>query len=95
MWGGTSGQVPATTWAPPAGNLRLTLVRDSWQSRVSGRPERTAYRLLPIDETHFLMQSDDPLEDTQTVALYDVRDGAAQYLHTNCRVHPRVRAPRG
>ena len=77
-----------------AGTLRLTLVRDAWQARMSGRPERTTYSLLPIDETHFLMPSDDLLEDTQTVAIYDVRDGAAQYLHTNCRVFPRVGAPR-
>jgi hypothetical protein len=40
--------------------------------------------------THFLMPSDDPLEDTQTVALYDFEDGVARYLHTNCRVHPRT-----
>jgi hypothetical protein len=36
------------------------------------------------------MPSQDPLEDTQTVALYDFRNGAAQYLHTNARVNPRV-----
>jgi hypothetical protein len=29
-------------------------------------------------------------EDTQTVAIYDFKNGAAQYLHTNCRVNPRV-----
>ncbi|MDA8201834.1 MAG: serine hydrolase [Chloroflexi bacterium] len=76
------------------GTLQLTLVRDAWQARVSGRPERTSYPLLPIDETHFLMPSHDPLEDTQTVAIYDVRDGGAQYLHTNCRVYPRAPRPR-
>jgi hypothetical protein len=36
------------------------------------------------------MPSDDPLEDTQTVAIYDFKNGAAQYLHTNCRANPRV-----
>jgi hypothetical protein len=36
------------------------------------------------------MPSDDPLKDTQTVAIYDVKNGVAQYLHTNCRVHPRA-----
>ena len=42
-----------------------------------------------MSETHFLMPPADPLEDTQTVAIYDFTGGAARYLHTNCRVHPR------
>ena len=46
--------------------------------------------LFPVSETHFLMPSDDPLEDTQTLAIYDFHNGHAQYLHTNCRVNPRV-----
>ena len=29
-------------------------------------------------------------QDAQTVAIYDFADGAARYLHTNCRIHPRV-----
>ena len=80
--------------AAAGGKLHLTQVRNAWQARVSGRPERTMYPLLPVDETHFLMPSNDPLEDTQTVAIYDVRDGVAQYLHTNCRVYPRTSRPR-
>lgn len=36
------------------------------------------------------MPPSDPLEDTQTVAIYDFDGGQARYLHTNCRVHPRV-----
>lgn len=71
-------------------SLSLTFVRDPWQARVSGQPERTSYELLPIDDTHFLMPPTHPLEDTQTVAIYGSGNGAAKYLHTNCRVHPRV-----
>ncbi|MEV0200205.1 serine hydrolase domain-containing protein [Nonomuraea sp. NPDC050691] len=72
------------------GRLRLTLVLDPMNARFAGKPERITYDLLPVSETHFLMPSDDPLEDTQTVAIYDFRDGSAQYLHTNCRVNPRT-----
>ena len=72
------------------GSLRLTLAMDPFEARYLGKPERITYPLLPVSATHFLMPSDDPLEDTQTVAIYDVRDGVAHYLHTNCRVHPRV-----
>ena len=54
-----------------------------------GKPERLTYDLLPVSETHFLMPPNDPLEDTQTVAIYDFQDGRARYLHTNCRVSPR------
>ena len=70
--------------------LELTFVRDPWQARVSGRPERTTYELLPIDDSHFLMPPRHPLEDAQTVAIYGSANGVAKYLHTNCRVHPRV-----
>jgi hypothetical protein len=43
-----------------------------------------------MSETHFLAPPTDPLEDTQTVAIYEVGDGHARYLHTNSRVFPRV-----
>ena len=72
------------------GMLYLTFVLNPMQAHVLGKPERIKYELLPISETHFLMPSDDPLEDTQTVAIYDFKNGVAQYLHTNCRVNPRV-----
>jgi CubicO group peptidase (beta-lactamase class C family) len=72
------------------GKLSLTFVLDPLQAHVLGKPERIKYELLPISETHFLMPSNDPLEDTQTVAIYDFKNGFAQYLHTNCRVNLRV-----
>lgn len=72
------------------GKLFLTFVLNPMQAQFLGKPERITYKLLPVSETHFLMPSDDPLEDTQTVAIYDFKNGVAQYLHTNCRVNPRV-----
>lgn len=72
------------------GTLYLTFVLNPLHAQVLGKPERIRYKLLPISETHFLMPSDDPREDTQTVAIYDFKNGAAQYLHTNARVNPRV-----
>jgi CubicO group peptidase (beta-lactamase class C family) len=72
------------------GKLSLTFVLDPLQAAVLGKPERLEYDLLPVSETHFLMPSDDPVEDTQTVAIYDFDSGVARYLHTNCRVFPRV-----
>jgi hypothetical protein len=36
------------------------------------------------------MPSNDPLEDAQTVAIDDFRDGVALYLHSNARVLPRL-----
>jgi CubicO group peptidase (beta-lactamase class C family) len=72
-----------------AGNLHLTLTLDPMTAEFLGRPERLTYDLLPVSETHFLMPPIDPLEDTQTVAIYDFQDGPARYLHTNCRVSPR------
>jgi CubicO group peptidase (beta-lactamase class C family) len=72
------------------GKLSLTFVLNPLHARVLGKPERIKYELLPISETHFLMPSDDPLEDTQTVAIYDFKNGVAQYLHTNARGIPRV-----
>jgi CubicO group peptidase (beta-lactamase class C family) len=71
------------------GTLRLTLVLDPMQAEFLQKPDRISYELLPVSETHFLMPPADPLEDTQTVAIYDFTDGTARYLHTNCRVHPR------
>ena len=70
--------------------LHLTLDLDPMQAQFLGKPDRIRYELLPVSETHFLMPSDDPLEDTQAVAIYDFEHGRAQYLHTNCRVHPRA-----
>ncbi|HET6707150.1 serine hydrolase domain-containing protein [Amycolatopsis sp.] len=71
------------------GNLHLALDLDPRHAEFLGKPARLRYDLLPVSPAHFLMPSADPLEDTQTVALYDFTDGAARYLHTNCRVHPR------
>lgn len=72
------------------GKLFLTLVSNPMQVQLLGQPERITHELLPVSETHFLVPADDPLEDTQTVAIYDFKNGSAQYLHTNCRVHPRA-----
>ncbi|WIX91611.1 serine hydrolase [Amycolatopsis sp. DG1A-15b] len=71
------------------GALRLTLDLDPMQAEFLGKPARLTHELLPVSPTHFLMPSADPLEDTQTVAIYDFTEGAARFLHTNCRVHPR------
>jgi CubicO group peptidase (beta-lactamase class C family) len=70
--------------------LYLTFVLNPMHAQVLGKPERIKYELLPIEQTHFLMPSEDPLEDTQTVAIYDFKNGAAQYLHTNARGIPRA-----
>jgi CubicO group peptidase (beta-lactamase class C family) len=72
------------------GKLHLTFVLDPMHAHFMGKPERLEYELLPVSETNFLMSSDDPLEDAQTVAIYDFENGAAQYLHTNCRANPRA-----
>jgi CubicO group peptidase (beta-lactamase class C family) len=71
------------------GELRMAWSVDPVQAHFLGRPERIERRLLPLSTTQFLMPAEDPLEDDQTVAIYDVVDGVAQYLHTNCRVSPR------
>jgi CubicO group peptidase (beta-lactamase class C family) len=71
------------------GKLHLTLVMDPMQAAFLQKPDRVRYELLPLGETHFLMPPADPLEDAQTVAIYDFTEGVARYLHTNCRVHPR------
>ncbi|MEV6157332.1 serine hydrolase [Nonomuraea sp. NPDC052129] len=73
------------------GKLSLTFALNPMHASFLGKPERITYELLPVSDTHFLMPSTDPLEDTQTVAIYDFQNGAAQYLHTNCRVNPRAR----
>jgi hypothetical protein len=70
--------------------LSLTHVLSPIQARVLGRPDRIRYALLPVSETHFVMPPALPLEDMQTVAIYDSQDGMARYLHTNCRVNPRI-----
>lgn len=71
------------------GMLRLTMALDPMQAEFMGLPDQVTYDLLPISETHFLMPPVGPLEGVQTVAIYDFQQGAAQFLHTNCRVHPR------
>ncbi|MEV6138963.1 serine hydrolase domain-containing protein [Nocardia sp. NPDC051990] len=72
------------------GKLYLTLVLDPMQAELLQKPDHIRYELLPVSETHFLMPPADPLEDAQTVAIYDFANGTAQYLHTNCRVNPRL-----
>jgi CubicO group peptidase (beta-lactamase class C family) len=76
--------------AADGAKLCLTQHLDPMHAEFLGKPDRIRYELLPVSETHFLMPPDDPLEDTRTVAIYDFQHGRAQYLHTNCRVHPRV-----
>jgi CubicO group peptidase (beta-lactamase class C family) len=72
------------------GNLYLTVFLNPMHAQFLRKPDRREYKLLPISETHFLMPSDDPLEDTQTVAIYNFENGHAQYLHTNSRVNPLI-----
>ncbi|WP_067536248.1 serine hydrolase domain-containing protein [Nocardia crassostreae] len=72
------------------GNLSLTLFLNPMHAQFLGKPNRIVHRLLPLSETHFLLESDDPRDDPQTVALYDFQNGRARYLHTNSRVHPRA-----
>jgi CubicO group peptidase (beta-lactamase class C family) len=88
---GTYGR-PGTRYdvAADGARLHLTLHLDPMSTQFLGKPDRITYELLPASDTHFLMPSDDPLEDTQTVAIYNVHNGHAQYLHTNCRVNPRI-----
>ncbi|TDP93678.1 serine hydrolase [Labedaea rhizosphaerae] len=70
------------------GKLRLVHHLDPMHAQFLGKPERLTYELVPVSETHFLVTSTDPLEDTQTAAIYDFVDGKARYLHINCRVLP-------
>ncbi|WGW13571.1 serine hydrolase domain-containing protein [Saxibacter everestensis] len=85
---------PGTTFEVTAncGKLLLTLSLDPMHADFMGLPDRVTYDLLPISETHFLMPPVGPLEDVQSVAIYDFQHGVAQYLHTNSRVHPRSSA---
>ncbi|WP_410574689.1 serine hydrolase domain-containing protein [Amycolatopsis sp. cmx-4-61] len=82
---------PGTRYEVSAGDggLHLTLDVDPMQAAFLGKPARLTYELLPVSPTHFLVPPADPREDPRTVAIYDFADGAARYLHTNCRVHPR------
>jgi hypothetical protein len=72
-------------------HLVVTTHFDPMRASVMRRPTAARSELLPISETHFLMPTDDPLEDMQTIALYDVEDGVSHYLHHGLRAHPRVR----
>jgi CubicO group peptidase (beta-lactamase class C family) len=76
--------------ASTAGRLTLTETLNPMEAEFLGKPDRLTHDLLPISETHFLIPPADPLEDPQTAAIYDFTNGKAQYLHTNCRVTPRV-----
>lgn len=71
------------------GGLRLSLDVDPMRAEIMGLPGRITHELLPISDTHFLMPPTTALEEPQTAAIYDFRDGRAQYLHTNARLHPR------
>jgi CubicO group peptidase (beta-lactamase class C family) len=71
-------------------NLHLTVFLNPMHAQFLRKPDRREYELLPVSPTHFLMPSPDPLEDTQTVAIYDFENGHAQYLHTNSRVNPLI-----
>jgi CubicO group peptidase (beta-lactamase class C family) len=72
------------------GQLAVTTHLDPMQAAVLRRPTSITRALLPISDTQFLMPTDDPLEDTQTMAIYDFEDGRARYLHHGLRAHPRA-----
>lgn len=69
--------------------LEVTVGVDPMHAAFMGVPERVTYQLLPIDGTHFLMPPVGPLEDPQTVSIFDFGPGPARYLHINSRLHPR------
>lgn len=69
--------------------LRLSVDVDPLQADIMGLPRRITRDLIPIDETHFLIPPATALEEPQTAAIFDLRDGRARYLHTNARLHPR------
>lgn len=71
------------------GRLRLHLDVDPMQAAIMGTPDRITHDLLPIDDTHFLLPPNTPLEDMQTAAIFSFHNGRARYLHTNARLHPR------
>ena len=73
-------------------HLALTTHLDPMRAAVLRRPTVVTRALLPISDTHFLIPTVDPLEDTQTLAIYDFENGRAQYLHHGLRAHPRVNA---
>jgi CubicO group peptidase (beta-lactamase class C family) len=72
------------------GHLVVTTHLDPMQAAVLRRPTEVTRALLPMSDTQFLMPMDDPLEDMQTIAIYDFEDGRARYLHHGLRAHPRV-----
>ncbi|WP_308495813.1 serine hydrolase domain-containing protein [Kocuria sp. cx-455] len=71
------------------GHLQLHLDVDPMQAAIMCTPDRITHDLLPIDDTHFLLPPNTPLEDMQTAAIFGFHDGRAQYIHTNARLHPR------
>jgi hypothetical protein len=71
------------------GGLQLHLDVDPMRAAIMGTPDRITHDLVPIDDIHFLVPPAGPLEEPQTLALFDFRDGPARYLHTNARLHPR------
>jgi hypothetical protein len=62
------------------GKLSLTFVLNPMQVHILGKPERIKYELLPISETHFLMQTSDPLDETQIVAIFEEKTRAVYVL---------------
>ncbi|HEX4220776.1 MAG TPA: serine hydrolase domain-containing protein [Pseudonocardiaceae bacterium] len=73
-----------------AGKLYLSFAVNPVHAAVLGKPDHLRYELAAVSATNFLMLPADPAEEIQTIALYDFTDGAARYLHTNSRVHPRL-----
>ncbi|WP_217424043.1 serine hydrolase [Agromyces sp. Marseille-P2726] len=71
------------------GGLQVHLDVDPMQAAIMGTSDRITRDLLPVDDTHFLLPPNTPLEDMQTAAIFGFRDGRARYLHTNARLHPR------
>jgi CubicO group peptidase (beta-lactamase class C family) len=71
------------------GSLQLYLDVDPMQAAIMGTPDRVTHDLLPIDDTHFLMPPNTPLEEPQTAAIFRLGNGR-RYLHTNARLHPRA-----
>lgn len=78
------------TVSADGGQLSVTKHLDPMQAAVLRRPTAMTRALLPLSDTHFLMPTDNPLEDTETIAIYDFEDGVARYLHHGLRAHPRV-----
>lgn len=85
-------QRPGTAFEVTAedGRLFATVDLNPMQAAFMGLPDQITYELLPVSETHFVMPPVGPLEDPQTVAIFDIERGGARYLHTNCRLHPRT-----